>query len=225
MPVARFAQKHRAAGRARPSAARICSTRCIPATPAISASAPIRNCSSGSRPPTSSSWSAAGWANCRRRATRCSTFRARRCRSSMSIRAPKSSAASTARISPSMRRRPRSPRRWKSSTCSVRSRGDAEAAHADYLAWTEKPTEQPGAVNFGAVMVWLRDNLPADAIICNGAGNYAAWIHRFFRFRRFGQHVAPTAGSMGYRRAGRRGDEAALSRAHRSSASPATATF
>ncbi len=77
-------------------------------------------------------------------------------------------------------------------------RGQAEGAHADYVAWTEKPTEQPGGVNFGAVLVWLRDNLPADAIICNGAGNYAAWIHRFFRFRRFGQHVAPTAGSMGY---------------------------
>jgi acetolactate synthase I/II/III large subunit len=79
-----------------------------------------------------------------------------------------------------------------------RLRGQAEAAHADYLQWTEKPTEQPGAVNFGAVMVWLRDNLPPDAIICNGAGNYAAWIHRFFRMRRFGQHVAPTAGSMGF---------------------------
>jgi acetolactate synthase I/II/III large subunit len=78
------------------------------------------------------------------------------------------------------------------------ARGQAEAAHADYLAWTEKPTEQPGEVNLGAVMVWLRDNLPADAILCNGAGNYAAWIHRFFRFRRFGQHIAPTSGSMGY---------------------------
>jgi acetolactate synthase-1/2/3 large subunit len=77
-------------------------------------------------------------------------------------------------------------------------RGQAEAAHADYLAWSEKPTEQPGAVNLGGVMVWLRDNLPADAILCNGAGNYAAWIHRFFRFRRFGQHVAPASGSMGY---------------------------
>ena len=69
------------------------------------------------------------------------------------------------------------------------------------------PTISPGRssrpssrarVNLGAVMVWLRDNLPADAIICNGAGNYAAWIHRFFRFRRFAQHVAPTSGSMGY---------------------------
>jgi acetolactate synthase-1/2/3 large subunit len=77
-------------------------------------------------------------------------------------------------------------------------RGDAAGAHADYLAWTEVPTEQPGNVNLGAVMVWLRDNLPADAILCNGAGNYAAWIHRFFRFRRFAQHVAPTSGSMGY---------------------------
>ncbi len=76
--------------------------------------------------------------------------------------------------------------------------GDAKAAHTDYLEWTEKPTEQPGGVNFGAVMVWLREYLPADAILCNGAGNYAAWIHRFFRFRRFAQHVAPTSGSMGF---------------------------
>lgn len=76
--------------------------------------------------------------------------------------------------------------------------GEAQAAHADYLEWTERPTAQPGAVNFGAVMVWLREHLPAEAIICNGAGNYAAWIHRFFRMRRFGQHVAPTAGSMGF---------------------------
>jgi acetolactate synthase-1/2/3 large subunit len=77
-------------------------------------------------------------------------------------------------------------------------RDQAEAAHAEYLAWTETPTEQPGGVNLGAIMVWLREYLPDDAILCNGAGNYAAWIHRFFRFRRFGQHVAPTAGSMGY---------------------------
>jgi acetolactate synthase-1/2/3 large subunit len=71
-------------------------------------------------------------------------------------------------------------------------------AHADYLAWTEQPTEQPGGVNLGAVMVWLRDNLPADAVLCNGAGNFASWVHRFFRFRQFAQHIAPTSGSMGY---------------------------
>ncbi|HEX4556087.1 MAG TPA: thiamine pyrophosphate-binding protein [Xanthobacteraceae bacterium] len=71
-------------------------------------------------------------------------------------------------------------------------------AHADYLTWTEQPTEQPGSVNLGAVMVWLRDNLPADAVLCNGAGNFASWVHRFFRFRQFAQHIAPTSGSMGY---------------------------
>jgi acetolactate synthase I/II/III large subunit len=76
--------------------------------------------------------------------------------------------------------------------------GEAKAANADYRAWTEQPTEQPGGVNFGAVMIWLRENLASGAVICNGAGNYAAWIHRFFRFRRFGQQVAPVSGSMGY---------------------------
>jgi acetolactate synthase-1/2/3 large subunit len=71
-------------------------------------------------------------------------------------------------------------------------------AHADYLDWTETPTPQPGAVNLGAVMVWLRENLPPDTILCNGAGNSAAWIHRFYRFRRFATHIAPTSASMGY---------------------------
>jgi len=77
-------------------------------------------------------------------------------------------------------------------------RDTVAAAHAEYLAWSEVATPQPGGVNLGEVMVWLRENLPADAILCNGAGNYAAWIHRFFRFRRFGSHVAPTSASMGY---------------------------
>jgi acetolactate synthase-1/2/3 large subunit len=77
-------------------------------------------------------------------------------------------------------------------------RAETKAAHADYLAWTEVATPQPGGVNFGEVMVWLRANLPPDAIITNGAGNFASWVHRFFRFRRFAQHIAPISGSMGY---------------------------
>jgi acetolactate synthase-1/2/3 large subunit len=77
-------------------------------------------------------------------------------------------------------------------------RAGTETAHADYLAWTEKATAVPGAVNLGEIMVWLRNELPDDAFITNGAGNFAAWIHRFYRFRRFGTHVAPTSGSMGY---------------------------
>ncbi len=77
-------------------------------------------------------------------------------------------------------------------------REETARAHADYLAWTQTPTDQPGDVNLGAVMVWLRENLPADTILCNGAGTYAAWIHRFYRFRRFATHIAPLAASMGY---------------------------
>ena len=38
-------------------------------------------------------------------------------------------------------------------------RGETDAAHAEYLGWTETPTDQPGGVNLGAVFVWLRDNL------------------------------------------------------------------
>ena len=51
---------------------------------------------------------------------------------------------------------------------------------------------------FGEIMVWLRDNLAPDAIITNGAGNFAGWIHRFYRFRKYATHVGPTSGSMGY---------------------------
>jgi len=76
-------------------------------------------------------------------------------------------------------------------------RGSAQAAHAAYLEWTEKATPQPGAVNFGEIIVWLRERTP-DAILCNGAGNFTVWAQRFFRFRKFGQHYAPCAGSMGY---------------------------
>jgi acetolactate synthase-1/2/3 large subunit len=77
-------------------------------------------------------------------------------------------------------------------------RDGTPAAHADYLAWTEQPTSVPGAVNLGEVVTFLRDRLAPDAIICNGAGNYAGWVHRFHRLRRFGTQLAPTSGSMGY---------------------------
>jgi acetolactate synthase-1/2/3 large subunit len=74
----------------------------------------------------------------------------------------------------------------------------AAAAHADYLAFSETATAVPGQVNLGEILIWLRENLPADAILCNGAGNFAAWIHRFYRFRRFASHFGSTSGSMGY---------------------------
>jgi len=74
----------------------------------------------------------------------------------------------------------------------------AREAHADYLAYSETATPVPGSVNLGEAICHLRGVLPADAIICNGAGNFASWIHRFYRFRSFGTQLAPTSGSMGY---------------------------
>ncbi len=76
--------------------------------------------------------------------------------------------------------------------------GAAKAAHDDYIAFSEKPTEVPGGVNLGAIVVWLRDHLGDDALICNGAGNYSTWVHRYYRHRKFATQFAPTAGSMGY---------------------------
>ncbi|MGJ0508565.1 MAG: thiamine pyrophosphate-binding protein [Methylocystis sp.] len=70
-------------------------------------------------------------------------------------------------------------------------------AHRDYLAFSTD-CEPSADVDMGRTMIWLRENLPADAIICNGAGNYASWIHRYFRFRTFGSHFAPTSATMGY---------------------------
>jgi acetolactate synthase-1/2/3 large subunit len=80
----------------------------------------------------------------------------------------------------------------------LRWREDTKTAHDDYLAWTGEPTAVPGGVNPGAVMVWLRENLPVDAILCNGAGNFNTWLHRFYRVRRFAGQLGPTSGSMGY---------------------------
>jgi acetolactate synthase-1/2/3 large subunit len=79
-----------------------------------------------------------------------------------------------------------------------RAVSETAEAHRAYLAWSDTPKPQPGEVNLGEVMVWLRENLPARSIICNGAGGYAAWMHRYYRFRAFNSHIAPTSASMGY---------------------------
>jgi len=71
------------------------------------------------------------------------------------------------------------------------------AAHADYLDFSSR-FDPSGDVDLAQVMIWLRDTLPSDAILCNGAGNYASWIHRYYRFRRFATHIAPTSATMGY---------------------------
>ena len=53
-------------------------------------------------------------------------------------------------------------------------------------------------MQLGDIVVWLRKNAPADTIITNGAGNYTAWVHRYYAYRGFRTQVAPTSGAMGY---------------------------
>ena len=72
------------------------------------------------------------------------------------------------------------------------------AMHESYRAWSTPPETGPGDVRMGPIMAWIEENVAEDAIFTNGAGNYATWLHRFHRFRRFATQAAPTSGSMGY---------------------------
>jgi acetolactate synthase-1/2/3 large subunit len=72
-----------------------------------------------------------------------------------------------------------------------------ETARHAYETW-QAPRRSPGALRLEHVVAVLRDLLPPEAIVTNGAGNYAAWLHRYHRWRRHGTQLAPTSGSMGY---------------------------
>ena len=79
--------------------------------------------------------------------------------------------------------------------------GWAEACHADYVANLE-PQPLPGPIDMPAIVAVLQKRLPADAVLTNGAGNFASWIHRFFRHhglvKGLKTQLAPTVGAMGY---------------------------
>lgn len=74
---------------------------------------------------------------------------------------------------------------------------EARQGHADWRAFST-PGEVTGAVNLGVCMAHLAEGLPADAIVTNGAGNFAAWLHCFYRHRACRTQLAPTSGAMGY---------------------------
>ena len=72
-------------------------------------------------------------------------------------------------------------------------------AHEDYLEWGNMPLEAPNSgVDLTSAFRSLRENLEPNTIITNGAGNYAVWGHRLFRFSQFRTQLAPISGSMGY---------------------------
>jgi len=77
----------------------------------------------------------------------------------------------------------------------------AEACHADYIA-NLQPQSLPGAIDMPAIVALLQKHLPVDAVLTNGAGNFASWVHRFYQHhglaKGFKTQLAPTNGAMGY---------------------------
>jgi acetolactate synthase I/II/III large subunit len=76
-----------------------------------------------------------------------------------------------------------------------------QAVHADYEA-NLVPQPLPGGIDMPAIVGVLQKHLPADAVLTNGAGNFASWLHRFFRHHGLAKghktQLAPTVGAMGY---------------------------
>ncbi len=70
------------------------------------------------------------------------------------------------------------------------------AARADYEAWRQHEP-MPGTLDLGECIAHLRERVP-DAIVTNGAGNFSAWVHRFWRWHDYPTQLAPTSGAMGY---------------------------
>lgn len=74
------------------------------------------------------------------------------------------------------------------------TRKEARAAHLESL----RLNAQPGPVDMAQIMEWLREALPRDAIVANGAGNFADWPNKYYTYRSHGSIIAPVSGAMGY---------------------------
>jgi acetolactate synthase-1/2/3 large subunit len=70
-------------------------------------------------------------------------------------------------------------------------------AHAEWRDWST-PRPRDLTLDLGPCVAAMREALPADTIICNGAGNYSGWWHRYWHYAGPGTQLAPTAGAMGY---------------------------
>ena len=77
---------------------------------------------------------------------------------------------------------------------------DFDAGAEAHREWEEWATARPNGhrLDMGQAVQFMRDTLPADTIICNGAGNFAGWWHRYWRYEGFPTQLAPTCGAMGY---------------------------
>ncbi len=75
---------------------------------------------------------------------------------------------------------------------------DINTLHQQYIEWSSLEHALPSTATMQTVMAHIIKTVPTDSILCNGAGNYASWVHRFYPFQQFGTQLAPTSGSMGY---------------------------
>ena len=81
-------------------------------------------------------------------------------------------------------------RRWAEWRAAVR--GEYEAG------LQPSPATGDRTLDLGAIMTWLRQRLPDDAIVTSDAGNFSGWPNRFLQYRRPGRQLGPTSGAMGY---------------------------
>ena len=73
-----------------------------------------------------------------------------------------------------------------------------EEAHREWLEWSEPAPREGVKLDLGPCVKAMREVLPADTIICNGAGNFSGWWHRYWRYGVMPTQLAPTSGTMGY---------------------------
>jgi acetolactate synthase I/II/III large subunit len=74
---------------------------------------------------------------------------------------------------------------------------ETAAARAEYVAWNA-PVKVAGPLQLAEIVQAMTARLPTDAILCNGAGNFSSWLHRFHRYRAFKSQLGATSGAMGY---------------------------
>ena len=79
----------------------------------------------------------------------------------------------------------------------LRDRTWRQGLYQAYCAWGA-PQHSVGDVKMEQIIGHVNQVLPETAIVTNGAGNYAAWLHRYFDYKTYGSQLAPTSGSMGY---------------------------
>jgi acetolactate synthase-1/2/3 large subunit len=73
-----------------------------------------------------------------------------------------------------------------------------EDAHRDWLDWSDPKPREGVKLDLGPCVKEMRDRLPENTIVCNGAGNFSGWWHRYWRYGTMPTQLAPTSGTMGY---------------------------